>query len=259
MQKDSASRTILIAVLLCVVCSVMVTTSAVMLRDKQDKNKLLDIKKNLLLSSGLLNNPKASEEDINKAYKSIKAEVVELESGKVTDLFNVDSFDQKKLAKDPKHNLKIPGNKDLGGIKHRSKYSIVYKVMDGDKLKMVVLPINGKGLWSTLYGFIALESDLSTVKGVGFYDHAETPGLGGEVDNPMWKKQWIGKKVFDSNNQPIFEVHKGIVTKYINNYESKVDGLSGATITSNGVTGLVKYWLGDHGFGPFLKSIRNEI
>ena len=122
---------------------------------------------------------------------------------------------------------------------------------------MLVLPVSGKGLWSTLYGFIALSSDTKTIRGIGFYEHAETPGLGGEVDNPLWKKQWVGKLALNDSFEPIFEVMKGQVSSTTPGSQSKVDGLSGATITSNGVTGLVRYWLGKNAFGPYLDRVRS--
>ena len=162
------------------------------------------------------------------------------------------------MAKDPDHNHQIPGDKDLAGIKRRSKYSVVYKINENSKTTMLILPVNGKGLWSTLYGFIALAPDTKTIKGIGFYEHGETAGLGGEVDNVMWKKQWVGKVALDDNFKPIFKVNKGPVDMNLPSAKHKVDGLSGATITSNGVTGLVNYWLGNDGFGPYLAKFRSS-
>ena len=258
MPKDSAARTILVAVLLCMVCSVLVTSSAVILREKQTKNKQLDIKKNLLLACGLLENSRASEEEILEAYKSVNGEVVDLATGETVNNIDPDSFDQKKMAKDPSQNYQISSEKDLAGIKVRSKYAVAYRILEQGRTSMVVLPINGKGLWSTLYGFIALAPDTKTIKGVGFYEHAETPGLGGEVDNVLWKKQWQGKVALNDAYEPIFQVHKGQVGRTTSDRQSKVDGLSGATITSNGVTGLIRYWLGDDAFGPYLARVRNS-
>ncbi len=257
MQKDSTLKTIVVAAILCVVCSVLVSSAAVGLRSKQEENKKLDIKKNLLLASGLIG-AKATKEEINQAYTKIQAEVVNLDSGEVMPEMKAEDFDQKAARKDPKMNKKIDSAADKAGIKMRSQYSIVYKVVENDEVKMIVLPINGKGLWSTLYGFIALAPDTKTVQGLGFYEHAETPGLGGEVDNPMWKAQWSGKIALDEEYQPEIRVIKGAVDPNDPEAKHKVDGLSGATITSNGVTGLVNYWLGQDGFGPYLSKFRNE-
>jgi Na+-transporting NADH:ubiquinone oxidoreductase subunit C len=137
------------------------------------------------------------------------------------------------------------------------KYSIVYQIKDNDdKLATLVLPIRGRGLWSTLYGFIALDvKDIAegpehvTVAGLTYYKHGETPGLGGEVDNKLWKAKWPGKLVFDENWAVKAEVSKTATTDY------QVDALSGATLTSNGVTNMLKFWLGQNGFGPYLKNL----
>jgi Na+-transporting NADH:ubiquinone oxidoreductase subunit C len=131
----------------------------------------------------------------------------------------------------------------------------VYIGENASGLEKVILPIKGYGLWSTLYGFIALESDLKTVAGIGFYEHTETPGLGGEVDNPKWKSSWVGKQAY-SDDALVLEVLKGKVDVSRDGAESKIDGLAGATLTTKGVDNLVKYWLGDQGFKPFIENLK---
>lgn len=256
MQKDSVVQTLLVATILCIVCSVLVSGAAVVLKSRQDVNKQLDIKKNLLLASGLIQSGSLSQEEIEKAYEQIKAEVVDLETGDVVEGVNPESFDQRKARKDNSRNKVIAPEKDLAGMKTRARKSIVYKVMEGETAKMLILPIHGKGLWSTLYGFIALSSDTKVIKGIGFYEHGETPGLGGEIDNPLWKAKWKGKHAFDDDFDVRIGVVKGSVAASDNESMYKIDGLSGATITSNGVTGLVRYWLGEDGFGPYLQKFR---
>jgi Na+-transporting NADH:ubiquinone oxidoreductase subunit C len=255
MQKDSTVKTILVAAILCVVCSILVATSAVGLKPLQDANKALDIKKNLLLASGLIDSS-ASKKEILEKYKSIKAEVISLETGEVQPDMNAETFDQRKARKMPSMSKAIAPEADSAGIKTRSKFSTVYKVMKDGQVDMIVLPINGKGLWSTLYGFIALSPNLEEIRGLGFYEHGETPGLGGEVDNPLWKAQWKGKTPFDENGNPKIQVIKGTVNPADPQANYKVDGLSGATITAYGVSGLVQYWLGQDGFGPYLKKMK---
>jgi Na+-transporting NADH:ubiquinone oxidoreductase subunit C len=151
----------------------------------------------------------------------------------------------------------LDGEQDIASIRRRADYSTVYVVENPDgSIKTLILPIHGYGLWSTLYGFMALESDLKTVVGLGFYQHAETPGLGGEVDNPNWKAQWTGKVVFDESGEPAISVVKGGVDPSNPNAEHQVDALAGATLTSRGVENLVRFWLGEDGFGPFLEHLR---
>ena len=107
-----------------------------------------------------------------------------------------------------------------------------------------------------MYGFLALDADLRTIRGFGFYEHGETPGLGGEVDNPLWKSQWQGKLAFDEAWETRITVLKGKVNPNNPNAQFQVDGLSGATITARGVRDLLKFWLGEDGFGPFLAKMR---
>lgn len=256
MQKDSVVGTVVVATLLCVVCSVLVSGAAVSLKDRQDANKILDVKKNLLLASGLLDNKSASKEEIEREFSKISAEVIDLETGEAQDSIDVESFDQRKASKKPETSKRIETENDLAGIKVRSKLAKVYKLMNGDSVEMYIFPIHGKGLWSTMYGFLALAPDFQTVKGIGFYEHAETPGLGGEIQNENWQAQWIGKKIFDEGDfsSVKFRVTKGSVDPSSSDVDYMVDGLSGATITSNGVTGTIKYWLGENGFGKYIEN-----
>ncbi|EQC46223.1 Na(+)-translocating NADH-quinone reductase subunit C [Bacteriovorax sp. Seq25_V] len=252
MSNDSTAKTLIVATLLCVVCSVMVSWAAVSLKPLQDKNKVLDVKKNLLVTAKLISATEKSEKVINEAFSKIETKVVDLATGEFVDV-DPASFDSVKAAKDPKANYVIPATEDIAKIKTRAKYEKVYLVKENGETTMLVLPVNGKGLWSTLYGFLVLEPDTTTVKGLGFYQHGETAGLGGEVDNPAWKALWVGKKVFNDMWKPVLKVVKGNAAS---GAEHDVDGLSGATLTSNGVTGLIQYWTGGNAFGPFLAKWR---
>lgn len=255
MSKGSeTSKTLIVAGGLCLVCSLLVSITVVTLRPQQAINKDLDMKKNILMSAGLL------EEggDINEAFSKIETVIVDFQTGKKTDAVNASTYDQNKAAADPKMNVKIPADQDVGGIVTRAKYAKVYLSKDeSGKIKEIILPVKGKGLWSTMYGFMALEADTRTIKGFAYYSQGETPGLGGEVDNPNWKKQWIGKRLYnDDFSKVMFEVAKGTVDHTHGLAQYKVDGLSGATITANGVTSSIKYWFGEHGYGKFLEALR---
>ncbi len=131
----------------------------------------------------------------------------------------------------------------------------VFLVMDGVLTEQVILPIEGAGLWSTMYGYLSVESDGNTVRGLRFYDHAETPGLGDQVDKPFWRDQWPGKKLYDANGDPQIEVVKGPAPK---GSDYQIDGLAGATLTGNGISLFVRHWIGEEGYGPYLKSLTAE-
>lgn len=258
MQNDSVLKTLLVATSLCVICSVLVSSSAVKLKPLQEQNKKLDIKKNLLLAAGLIHDPNTSKQEILEMFKKVETKVIDLETGDEVQGVNPETFDPRQAAKVESTNYHIPTSKDLARIKRRAKNAKVYLVKDNGQTSMIVLPIHGKGLWSTLWGFLALAPDTVTVKGIGFYEHGETPGLGGEVDNPNWKAIWVGKHVYDANFDPILEVVKGEVNQTSSKKDSQVDGLAGATMTSRGVEALVRYWLGENGYLPYLNKFRSQ-
>lgn len=143
-------------------------------------------------------------------------------------------------------------------IKRLPKHAIVYHVLDGQgQVEMIVLPIEGYGLWGTLYGFLALDADTKTVRGLTYYQHKETPGLGREVDNPRWKGLWPGRIAFDENGEVAIQVIKGQAGPPTAD-PHHVDGLGGATITSRGVTNMLRFWLGENGFAAHLKNFRQS-
>jgi len=132
----------------------------------------------------------------------------------------------------------------------------VYLHYDDNALNAIILPIRGYGLWGTMKGYLALKPDFKTIIGLEFFDHKETPGLGGEIDNPKWKAIWKDKEVFSDTGEVVISVIKGSVDKSSDQSKYQVDGLSGATITSNGVTNLLSFWLGDMGYGPLIENIK---
>jgi Na+-transporting NADH:ubiquinone oxidoreductase subunit C len=184
-KKDTIGRTILVTVLLCVACSVVVSSAAVLLKPQQVANKELDRKSNILAAAGLGGNGVS----VDEAFKKITTKVVDLETGKFTDDVDPNTYDAAKASKDPAMSEALSRDVDIASIKRQARYQTVYLVENEGQLDRIILPVKGYGLWSTLYGFMALEGDLNTVVGLGFYSHAETPGLGGEVDNPNWKAQ----------------------------------------------------------------------
>ena len=266
--NDSLEKTIAIAVALCLVCAVLVSFAAVALKPLQIDNKAADMKKNILDVAGLLE----EGANINTAFaEKIEAKIVDLETGAYVENINADEYDQRKAAKDPAQSIAIPKDKDIAHIRVKAKYAKVFLVKDGGKLKSIILPMHGYGLWSTLYGFLSLEADGQTVQSINFYDQQETPGLGGEVVNPNWRALWKGKKVYAESEQhsadkgsiseasvgePALSLIKGAVDTTRPGSQYQVDGLAGATLTSTGVTNLVRYWMGNEGFAPYLKKVR---
>lgn len=251
-SNDGIGKILGVALALCIVCSVIVSTAAVVLKPAQEANKSLDRKRNILQAAGILEEGRSVEEQ----YAVVEEHFVNLQSGEFTDEVGVD-YDQRAASKDPARSRDIPSNEDIAKVGRQAQVAQVYLVRgEGEGYEKIILPVHGYGLWSTLYGFLALEADANTVAGLGFYDHGETPGLGGEVDNPRWKSQWPGKKVYRDGDVALSLV-KGVADPASARADWEVDGLSGATLTSRGVTNLIDFWLGDGGFAPFLENLRN--
>ncbi|MCV6590044.1 MAG: Na(+)-translocating NADH-quinone reductase subunit C [Marinobacterium sp.] len=250
--KDTTRQTVIVATLLCVVCSVVVSAAAVLLKPLQVANKDLDRKSNILAAAGISDSSKS----VDELFTQITTKYVDLETGKFTTDVPA-KYDAKKAAKDPQLGQALTKDVDIASIKYQAKVMPVYLVENKDGIEKVILPVHGYGLWSTLYGFLALEGDLNTVVGLGFYSHAETPGLGGEVDNPAWKALWPGKKVYGAEGmEPKLGLIKGSVDPSAPGAEHQIDGLSGATLTANGVTNLVQFWMGKNGYAPFLANLK---
>ena len=255
-SNDSIQRTFIVALLLCIVCSVIVSAAAVSLKPLQVANKAKDFKINILKAGGLYEQGLAEGKSITEMFGEVTPKIIDIDAGTYTDAVDPETFDQRKSSKDPALSDSLTPEQDIAKISSREKYAQVYLMMDGDEVSKVILPIKGYGLWSTLYGFVSLESDLNTISGITFYEHAETPGLGGEVDNPNWKALWNGKKVYEGD-EVAFTIIKGKVNAQTPNADYKVDGLSGATLTTKGVDNLVKFWMGDMGYAKFLTNLKN--
>lgn len=255
LSNDSLEKTVNVALALCLVCAVLVSIATVALRPLQGYNKALDMKKNILDVAGLLE----EGTDIDQAFaERIESKIVDLKTGDYVDNINVDEYDQRKAAKDPAQNELIPVEKDIASIRQKAKYTKVFLVKKGDQLQSIILPINGYGLWSTMYGFLALEADAQTVQSINLYDQGETPGLGGEVVNPNWRALWKGKKVYSDKGEVALTLVKGGVDSSRPDSVYKVDGLAGATLTSRGVSNLIQYWMGTEGFATYLNKIRKN-
>ena len=254
-MQGSVGYNLAFAAGVCLVCAVVVSSAAVALGDRQDRNVVLYKQKNVLLAAGLATDDEdLTGDEVAMRFAPMTQVVVDLASGAVVDDVDPAGFDQRVAATDPTRSRVAPEN--LARVARLPHAALVYEVRDAsDAIKLVVRPVEGLGRWGTLYGFVALEGDLRTVRGLTFYEHKETPGLGGEVDNPRWKALWTGRLAFDETLTPVIAVVKGRAGPVAGDPYA-VDGLSGATITSRGVTNLLRFWLGPEGFEPYLTRLR---
>ncbi|MFZ8930653.1 MAG: Na(+)-translocating NADH-quinone reductase subunit C [Gammaproteobacteria bacterium] len=259
-KRDGIGNILLVAVSVCLVCSILVSGAAVALKPVQKANRVLDQKKNVLIAAGVL--AEGATEDaagrgVEALFADFETRVVDLRTGRYAEDVDAQGFDQLRTAADPSRSTALATGEDPATIKRLEHYGLVYLKRDeSGAIETAVLPIRGYGLWGTLYGYLALDSDLETVAGIGFYQHQETPGLGGEVENPRWKAQWAGVSLFGDDGAPAVALVKGKAPEGSDARSHQVDALSGATMTSRGVQNLVNFWVGERGYGTWLENMR---
>lgn len=245
-KKETFGKTVGIVVAVCLACSIVVSGAAVGLRTMQQTNAALDKKTNILTAAGLYEAgmTKAAIAEVYEQF--VQERYVDLATGGYVEMEA--GYDMYKAAKDPVLSSRVEGSNV--GFTRRANVASVYVVKnDAGDVSRVVLPVHGSGLWDLMYGFLAVDADGNTIAELIYYQHKETPGLGGEIQNPAWQDLWGGKKLFDGGDVAI-QVKKqaGRDNPYA------VDALSGATLTSNGVQNTLQYWAGENGFGPYLKQ-----
>lgn len=241
-SRDSIGNTIAVAVVVSLVCSVLVATAAVVLQPRQLENETSYRQRIVLEVAGIY----VPDIEIAEQFRAVDLRVVDLQSG----AYAPDMADDEST-------VAIPEEWDIAGLKQRPAYAPVYLIRSEGTISQVILPVYGQGLWSTMYGYLSLEADGRTVRGLRFYQHAETPGLGDQIERADWLAQWPGKQLFDAAGDLRIEVVRGQASDGENAIH-QVDGLSGATLTGRGVSKLLRYWTGPHGFGPYLQKIHDE-
>jgi len=249
-NKETLGRTVGVVLAVCLVCSIVVSSAAVGLRSLQQSNAAVDKKTNILTAAGLYE-AGMSKAAVKERYEArVEEKFVDLATGEYVENPVADTgkpFDMYgKLAKDPNTSVKVEGNV---GFSRRSAIANVFHIKEEDgSISRIILPVHGSGLWDLMFGFLAVSADGNTIEELVYYQHKETPGLGGEVQNPAWMAKWKGKKIYDDGEVAIkVKKQAGSDNPYA------VDALSGATLTSNGVSNTLQYWAGENGFGPYLQ------
>lgn len=250
MNRD-ALRSLSILASVALVCAILVSVSTTVLRPIKERNEALQRYRHVVSLTGLVE-PGADDDTVFEVVEHLDARVVDLRTGEFAADMNPDEIDSRSAATDPDQSTAIPAAADVARLGRRANHEVVYLVWGDNTLNRIILPISGQGMWSTLYGFIALEGDLSTIADVSFYEQSETAGLGDQIEDPEWQAKWRGRKIFGDNGDVRFQVAAGAVSP---SAAHQVDGLTGATITGTGVTNLVRFWLGPQGYGPLLNNI----
>jgi Na+-transporting NADH:ubiquinone oxidoreductase subunit C len=250
-DKERPGYVLMVATLVCVVCALLVSASVVVLRPVQDRNALLARQRNILEVAGIYQ----AGQPVDAQFVRIEPHLVDLASGAYVEGIDAVRFDIAKAARDPAQSDPVAADADVARIHRRPRAMPVFLVRGDGGIDTVILPVHGYGLWSTMYAYVALDGRGERVKGVTFYAHAETPGLGAEIDNPRWRASWAGKRLFGDDGAMRFDIAKGQPAPEAADYH--VDAIAGATLTSDGVENMVHYWLGEQGYGPFLERLAN--
>lgn len=253
LNKDSVVGTFVIIISFCLVCSVLVSSAVVALKPFQEAAVANDRQVSILRVSGY-----PVEGSVADTYaKHIEARLLDVKTGLFVEerQAEADSYNFASLAKKPETSEAIPAEDDFGGIRTRAQFMPVYLAKNADgTVERYILPFYGQALWSTVYGYLAISTDGNTVKAITFYSHGETPGLGGEIDNPLWQAKWVDKKLYRDDKSYALNItktpdHEGAGKDY------DIDSLSGATLTGRGVDNSVKYWM-SVAYRPFLEKLQ---
>ena len=206
MREDS--KTIIFALGICLVCSVLLSGLAAGLKQIQTANREFDVKRNIVKAFGV---------DIEVLTKS--------------------EIEDKYSTHISKNTIDLDNEIIFGDGKPYSQINVFsWKDDVNSEPSKYAFPIAGKGLWSVLYGYLAIDADIETIVGISFYAHKETPGLGAEIEKAWFQDQFKDKKIYENGQVADFKVTKPGLA----NNEYSVDGISGSTITSKGVEILLK-------------------
>lgn len=253
LPMDSRRRAVLVTLAVCAVCSAAIATAVSFLRPYQELNR--ERERAARVREIVTSVPGLGDVLGSVGAAELRPRTVELETGRVAEDVDPAGFDWERAALDPARSVALPPGRDLAGLGRIPRHAIVYMVRENERLRLVILPVRGAGYLSTLHGYLALDADLVTIRGLVFYEHEETPGLGAEIDNPRWRAQWPGVRVRDETGELRVGVARGDVDPQSPEAAYEVDGISGATYTGQGVTNLLRFWLGPDGFGPFLERL----
>ncbi|CUA83655.1 Na(+)-translocating NADH-quinone reductase subunit C [Pseudidiomarina woesei] len=250
-KNESLGKTLFVVIALCLVCAIIVAGSAVGLKPIQEKNAALDMQRNVLDAAGLLTPETNVVEIFNQRVETRLINLNTLETVDSVDGKSATDYDPIASAKKAGLGTKLEKSNDVAGIGSREDVAKVYFINGNDgALETVVVYVRGYGLWGTMYGLMAIAPDMNTIKGLNFYEHSETPGLGGEIQNPNWVASWEGKEIYDNGSVALD------VTKNVTDKAHDIDALSGATLTSNGVENTMQFWFSDKAYGPLFDKIR---
>lgn len=249
LPNDSSAKTFLVAFMVASVSAVAVAVTAVSLKPLQDANVARERQERM--AEMLASVPALADIISDVDADALETRIVDLDTGTFAEGIDPTTFDIAAATVDPSRSSTLDPAIDVAGIRRRPDMMPAYLVRRDVELLLVILPGFASGYQSTIRAYIALEGDLNTIAAVSIYEQGETPGLGTRITDPAWQALWAGKRVADEAGEIRLQAVRGG-----SGGEFEVDAITGATRSSMGVSNLVRFWLGDRGFGPFLAKLR---
>lgn len=243
MSVDTVPRTLAVAVFVALVCSAIVSSAVYLLRPMQQGYALVERNRAVLDAAGWLPGDGLSDREVVERFLDLEAHVVDVTTGAYVPELDGHAFD---------HWRPVATANGSDNTAESTDRVPVYIVRDDDRLERIVLPVHGPGMWSTIYGYVALDADLATVSDIVFFQHGETPGVGDRIEDPEWRDEWQGKKIYGSDGSVRIDVVKGGESEF------EVDLISGASVTCDAVGSFVRNWFSAEGYRPFLERLRME-
>ena len=258
-SNDSPLKALIVVLAVSLVCSILVSSASIILKPIKLLNQKVERSRHIVALTGLVPaDKKLSNDEILQAIEQLDIRVININTGKFDDNIDPEKFDARAAANNPELSVEISPDNDPARLGRRAQHALVYLVWNGDELKRIILPIHGQGMWSTLYGMLALEADFNTIGAVTFYEQAETAGLGDRITQPDWQVKWQGRQLFNKQGEVVFRVASGPVDKSSTAALHQVDAISGATVTAVSVTRLVEFWFGPDGYLSFLNNLKQQ-
>jgi len=254
LPKDSAPKTLLVSLAVCLVCSLVVSAAAIWLRPLHREHLKREQRAHVL--EMLEQQPGLSKLLGGIDPSAIETRIVNLDRGEEDTDIDAATYDPRAAARDPARSTTIPKERDFAGIERRARWARVYVIRHEGRIRSLILPIFGRGYGGLIHGYLALEGDANTIAGISFYEHTETPGIGDEITHGAWRERWHGKRVRNAEGKVRIRVVDEEAAKTDEDPLHRVDAIGGATRSSQGVGNMVRFWMGDDGFGPYLRSLQ---
>lgn len=244
---DSRAKTVAMAFVVSAVCAVLVSAATVILRPIQQANRAAEQQMRL---EGLVAAIPGMSEIMADSGGALSAVVVDLDGGRAARDITPQTVEA--ALQNPQNWTSLTPEQDMALIGARPDYAQVFLLRTGEEISLAVLPVFGAGYNGPIRAMLALRGDMNTIAGITVTDHAETPGLGARIEEPAWQQSFAGTRVTDDSGAIRFSVARGRGTG-----EYEVDGITGATRTSNAIARIVRFWMGPHGYGPLIDAIRD--